>query len=418
MSEEPGYRARYWVLFLLFLVSVLNLFDRHVINILAQDIKTDLGISDTQLGLLTGTAFGVFYSVLGIPLGRLADRVNRPRLIAGALALWSGFTVLSGCANSFIQLFVARMGVGVGEAGSHPASTTLVPDYFSERSRGAAMSVLLLGAPIGSFLGMFLGGLAGSLWGWRAAFIVAGLPGLFLAIVILLTMRDPRALSGKRPEPPAFKAALLALWQNKKMRGLAVFITCATFGVYASSAWLPAVLIRLHGIPTGEIGIYTGAAIGVGGGAGVLGGGFVCDFFRDRIRHVEIVVLMTMAVLCLPCLALTLFSGNFPLAVTAMFFFNIFSFGYLSPAVTLIQREAQPEIRSLAIATNVSLANIVSLTFGLPLVGLISDSLTTSAGPHALVYALAISIFTTTLTGLLFLWRSLAAFRPITALTE
>lgn len=401
MTEKPEYGSRNWALFLLFSVSVLNLFDRHVINILAQDIKAELAITDTELGLLTGTAFGIFYSVLGLPLGRLADRANRIRLIAAALACWSSFTILSGFASSFMQLFLARMGVGVGEAGSQPASTTLIPDYFPEKSRGMAMSLLMLGAPVGSFLGMFLGGLAGAEWGWRTAFIIAGVPGLVLAIVILLTLRDPRALIGTRPAPPKLKTSLFILWQKKQLRYLAVFLACSTFAVYASGAWLPAFFIRAHGIPTAEIGAYTGIALGLGGGIGVLGGGFICDFFREKVKHVELKVLMVATILCIPTLIVTLFANDFTVAIAAMFAFTLFAFTYLSPAVTFIQREAPAEVRALAIASCISIANISSLTVGLPAIGFISDTLAPSTGTMSLAYALVSTILLTTVIGLL-----------------
>lgn len=405
MQGESRSNARYWVLFLLFLVNVLNLFDRHVINILAQDIKTELDISDTQLGLLTGTAFGIFYSILGIPLGRVADRVNRFRLIAAAVSLWSVFTLLSGLANNFLQLFLARVGVGVGEAGSQPASTTLVTDFFPKQSRVAAMSFLMLGAPVGSFLGMYLGGLAGSLWGWRTAFILAGLPGLLLALVILLTLRDPRLQAGKRPEPPDLRTSLYILWSNRQLRFIAVFISCATFAIYASGAWLPAFFIRVQGVATSEIGIYTGVAIGLGGGAGVLGGGFLCDILRNRVRQIEIVVLAVSTLFTIPCLMITLFAEQLMIAVYAMAAFFLFAFVYLSPAITLIQQQVPPETRAFAVAICISIANIVSLIFGLPLVGFISDTLAPTSGTLAISYALALCLLSTTGVGLYYLKR-------------
>ena len=191
MAARPTLRTRNWTLALLFAAGALNIFDRQIVNILAQAIKVDLSISDAQLGLLTGTAFGLFYSVLGIPLGRLADRVDRVKLIAAAMAVWSVFTALSGVAANFTQLFVTRLGVGVGEAGSQPASTALVADLFAENRRASALSLLLVSTPVGSFLGLLLGGYVGTLWGWRAAFLVAGIPGVILALVMIVTSRDP-----------------------------------------------------------------------------------------------------------------------------------------------------------------------------------------------------------------------------------
>jgi predicted MFS family arabinose efflux permease len=409
MRTDFTRRSRYWSLALLFVAGALNLFDRQIVNILAQDIKTDLHISDARLGLLTGTAFGIFYSVLGIPLGRLADRVDRVKLIAAALALWSGFTALCGVAGSFAQLFVTRMGVGVGEAGSQPASTALIPDLFPEERRTSAMSVLLVGAPVGSFLGLLVGGYTGSIWGWRAAFVVAGIPGLILAILMRLTMRDPKSSDAARRERhgPALLPTLRALASAPRFRWLAAAVTCSTFLIYASGAWLPALFIRVHGMTTARVGEFSAIAVGVGGALGALGSGVICDLLRKHVRDVESKVLLLVLALSIPTILATVLSANRSIALVSMFLFNICAYAWLGPTVTLIQNAATPKSRALAIAVCTSIASILSLGCGLPLVGAISDALTPKQGTGAIRYALAITVAAVALGGMFSHWRAL-----------
>ena len=400
---------------LLFMAGVLNIFDRQIVNILAQDIKAELGISDAALGLLTGTAFGVLYAILGIPLGRLADRVDRVKLIAAAIALWSGFTALCGAAGSFIQLFIMRIGVGVGEAGSQPASTALIPDLFPEERRTSALSVLLLGVPVGSFLGLLLGGYVGSIWGWRAAFVVAGIPGGILAVVMLLTTRDPKYSSAARPPRPSESmiTTLLSLARGSRLGWLAAALTCSSFLVYASGAWLPPFLIRVHGMAKTQVGLFSAIAVGVGGGLGLLGSGILCDFLRNRVQRVESRVLVVALGLSIPALLATVLSANLSITLMSMFLFNVCAFAFPGPIVKLIQKEAAPESRALAFAACQSISNIVSLACGLPLVGAVSDALAPNHGQDAIRYALAITVPAVAALGVLAHWSALRAQKMI-----
>lgn len=406
-------RDRNWSLALLFVAGALNIFDRQIVNILAQAIKADLSISDAQLGLLTGAAFGLFYSVLGIPLGRLADRVDRVRLIAAAMALWSAFTALSGLAGSFTQLFVTRLGVGVGEAGSQPASTALVADLFPEDRRASALSLLLVSTPVGSFLGLLLGGYVGTMLGWRAAFLVAGVPGLIPAVVMITTTRDPKfagTVRSNRKEPnrqePYRRETLRMLVGRPRFRWLVVGAVCWSFLIYASGAWLPPFFIRVHGMTTAQIGGFAAIAVGLGGALGTIGGGFVCDHLRRRVRDVELKMLMIALCLAVPLLLATLLSGNRSIALVSMILFDIFAFSYLTPTVLLIQKAVRVESRSLAIAVGLSISSILNLGLALPLVGLLSDALTPTHGRGAIRYALALSAIAVGLVGMFSHWSA------------
>jgi predicted MFS family arabinose efflux permease len=359
-------------------------------------------ISDAQLGLLTGTAFGLFYSVLGIPLGWLADRVERVKLMAGILALWSAFTGLCGYAGNFLQLFILRMGVGVGEAGSQPASTALIADIFPVQRRASAMSVLFLGAPVGSFLGLLIGGYVGSAWGWRSAFIVAAIPGFIVALIMLLTMRDPNAahLNGQITQAASLGDTLRRLLARPRFRWLIVGLVCSSFFPYATGAWLPTFFIRVYGMSTAEVGRYAALAVGVGGALGTLGAGVLCDVLRKRIREVELRVLFAALAISLVGLLTTIFTTDRTVALISLFFLNACAYAFLSPVVTLIQAETIGTTRALAIAVGVAISNILNLGIALPLVGVASDALEPSYGAPAVGYALALGAFVSGTLGL------------------
>ncbi len=388
-----------WALTMLFLASVLNLLDRQIVNILAQPIKAELKLSDTELGMLTGTAFGVLYAVLGIPLGRIADRVNRAKLIAFALTVWSGFTCACGFASSFTQLFAMRMGVGFGEAAIQPSSTALVRDLVPASRRASAMALLLLGAPVGAFLGLMLGGWFGAALGWRNAFIAAGAPGVLLGLIVFGALREPRA-GVKLPPPPPFFRTVGSLVADKRLRYVTLGLICVTLMVYASGAWFPAFFMRAHHLKIDEIGRYSGLAVGIGGGLGVMGSGVLCDLLRKYVRDVEPKVLMAALFCTAPALLFVLF-GPLENALLAMGVFNLFAYAYLGPIVVLIQRQADDRTRALAVGVCIAVSNLTTLGLGLPLVGAVSDALTGTYGARSLAYALAWTLVPVAAVGVL-----------------
>ena len=403
-------RQRNWALALLFLGGAINLFDRQIINILAQDIKRDLMVSDAQLGLLTGTAFGIFYSLFGIPLGRLADRVDRIKLISAALVTWSGFTAVCGLAANFTQLFLARMGVGVGEAGSQPASIALIPDMFPDRHRVTAISLLLVGGPVGSFLGLLAGGYVGATWGWRVAFFVAGVPGILLATVMLTTLRDVRqAKPGRDRTALPVMQTLREMVRRPRFRWLAIGLMCSSFLVYATGAWLPPFFIRSQDMSLTRIAGFAAVAVGAGGAIGTLCSGFLCDLLRPRIDHVESKAMMASFALAVPALVVTVLAPTATMAFVAWFSFNVMAFAWQGPTMSMLQKAVNETDRSMAIALASALAVIVSLGLGLPLVGLLSDGLTPLRGPRAIGEALLISIVCVAALGIFAHWRAMIA---------
>lgn len=394
---QVGSRALSLPLVLLFLTAALNIFDRQIINVLAQDIKTELSISDAALGVLTGSAFGLFYSLLGVPLGRLADRMNRVTLIASAILLWSLFTGAGALAVTFAQFALARVGVGVGEAGSQPASTSLVADLFPEGRRNTAMSIMLAGAPVGSCLGLLVGGYVGSIWGWRAALLLAALPGVVVAGTVILTMRDPSAPNRRlwilhtRPEGHAssFVGAMRTLLGRRGFLWLACGASFGALLTYSTAAWLPVFFIRVHHMTSAQIGAFAGVASGVGGVFGTFGAGMFCDYLRQFFHRVEAKVIVAAVLLSVPSLLVTVLCKDRNIALGAMFLLNLCVYAPLAPTVRLAQAAATSETRALAIGTLVTVGNVFGLTLGVPMVGALSDALAGRSGADSIRFALA-----------------------------
>lgn len=397
---EVSRRYSAYVLTLLALLYTFNFLDRQVINILAESIKRDLRISDTELGLLTGTAFGIFYSVLGVPVARLADRWSRVRIISFSLFLWSLLTALCGATQNYFQLFLCRLGVGIGEAGGSPPAQSLISDYFPYSRRATAMAVFTLGVPLGSFLGFLIGGIVDDLWGWRTAFFVAGAPGLILVLLIRFTLKEPvRGLADGTPPDAQGEIAplgptLRGLFERRSFIRLVLGGTFGILIVYISGAWLPPFFIRVHGMTAGQIGAWLAFSVGLGGAIGSIGGGLLSDRLRRRYPRPEIPILAISTALTCPLLLLTVLSERLPLALVGLFLLNMFAFVWIGPTSATIQRVVPIRSRSLAVGIQLSVANIISLSFGPPIVGYISDMLRPDYGTESIRYALAVASFT------------------------
>ncbi|HZO10208.1 MAG TPA: MFS transporter [Myxococcota bacterium] len=376
------------MLALLLLVFAVSSIDRQVLTILIQPIKADLGASDAQLGLLVGFGFTLFYTLLGLPIARWADRGTRRTIIALALAVWSGMTALSGLAGSYAQLLLARVGVGAGEAGCVPASHSLLSDHFPAERRGRAFSIYALGVPIGTLCGLLLGGVLAEALGWRAVFLVLGLPGLLLAVVVRLALREPPrgqsdAAHGQAAPPPL--GALLDYLRRRTALRYVLLGAALNALVYAGIAnWAPTHLMRVHGMAPGEVGLALGLLIGLAGGAGTFAGGPLCDRLGRRDARFYAWLPALAALLVLPCAAGFAFSASsaaalawFAPLVAAMSFF----FG---PSVAMSQALVQPRMRAFTSATYQFTCNAIGSTGGPLLVGLLNDRLARRLGPDAI----------------------------------
>lgn len=249
---------------------VFNFADRQILSILMQPIKQEMQLSDTELGLLSGLAFAMFYSVMGFPIARLADKYSRVNILAICIGLWSFMTALSGMAGNFLQLLAARMGVGIGEAGGHPASHSLIADYVPVERRSSAMGIYALGVPFGLLVGFLLGGWLEQLYGWRTAFLALGFPGVVLAALMYFTLDEPPRGNSQggikqAAETPPVREVVRHMWRIPSYWHMALGAGLQAFGTYGIYQWVPSFLTRSYGMQSGEIGTWLALIIGGGG---------------------------------------------------------------------------------------------------------------------------------------------------------
>ncbi len=393
-ETSRGGAYNWYVVVVLLVIYALNQLDRSVINILGESIKRELNISDTQLGLLTGTSFAVFYSLMGLPVARLADRTHRVNLISIALLAWSSLTMACGLANNYLTLFVTRMGVGIGEAGGTPPSQSIIADYFPHERRSTAIALFNSAVALGTFLGFLMGGYVNQWWGWRAAFLVAGAPGILVAILLKLTVREPvrGRVDGLEEEAKAtlpLGATLKALFGRRSYPLIVVAATCSIGVMFVSAAWLPPLFIRLHGFKSSEIGGWLALCTGLGGGLGSFFGGVLADRLKKRFALAEIYVPATAALLVFPSLLVTVLARDASVALMGMGALYTFGYIWIGPTSSMIHRVAPVRSRALAIGFMLFFSNITALAFGPPLIGALSDSMKAAHGPESLRYALA-----------------------------
>ncbi|MDX1650772.1 MAG: MFS transporter, partial [Myxococcota bacterium] len=354
-----------YVLGLLFVVYVFNFVDRQIMSILLEPIKQDLGASDSQMGFLTGFAFALFYTTAGLPIARFADRSVRRSVIAAGLAVWSGMTAASGLARSFAQLAAARVMVGVGEAACSPPAHSLLADYFPPHRRATALSIYAMGIHVGILVGLVVGGWLNDLYGWRVAFYVVGLPGLLLAVVVRLTVREPRrGLSegaAEEAEVPTTREVFDFLWKLRSFRHLSIASALTAFAGYGVATWGPAFLVRVHGISTTEVGMKLGILLGTAGAAGSILAGFVVDALSKRDARWALRVPAVAAIVSLPFALLFLFWPQVDAAL--IFAFPAFLVGAMwqGPIFSVTQTLARLRMRSVASAILLFIINLIGL---------------------------------------------------------
>src|SRR5688572_11455932 len=393
-AVSEGYRR--YVLGLLFVVYVVNFVDRSILNILLEPIKREFQPSDTALGFLSGVAFAIFYATLGIPIARWADRGVRRDIIALALFVWSGTTALCGLARTFPQLVAARIGVGIGEAGGSPPAHSILSDYYPPERRGTAFAIYALGIPVGTAFGFFTGGWMAETLGWRMAFLFVGLPGVALALVVRLTLREPprghsEAVYDVGP-PPAPLAVMRAMWRIATFRHLAAAAALHAFVGYGVAAWNAAFLIRSHGMSVGEVGSWLAGIAIVGGGLGTFLGGYLTDRLRPRDARWSLWVPGVSTLVAVP-FSLFFYLGSDLRVVLALATIPVF-FGamYLGPTFALTQALAPLRMRAVASAFLLFLINLIGLGLGPQMVGIGSDLLAAKLEEDSLRGALAITV--------------------------
>ena len=386
--------TRRYVLGVLVVVYTFNFIDRQILSILIEPIKKDLGLSDTQIGLLTGFAFAAFYATLGMPIARIADRGNRRNLIALSLAIWSAMTALSGVAMNFWHLLIARIGVGIGEAGCSPSSHSIISDYYPARSRATALGVYSLGIPVGILFGFYMGGMINELFGWRTAFFVVGLPGLALAVLVRFTVREPpRGMAeGRTAEAdlPGVRETLAYLLKKRSFRHLAFGAALTAFVGYGFVNWTPSFLIRSHGMTTAEAGKWLGLLVGIAGGAGISLGGYLADSWGRRDTRWYLWIVGVALLVGLPFSIAAFLAPSKEQAL--MFLVVPIVLGNFYQATTFSQTQGLVGLRMRAVAAGVLLfiINIIGLGAGPTFVGFVADLLQPRFGAESLRYTLVL----------------------------
>ena len=405
-TQVRGFR-RHYTLFVLFLISAVSLIDRQVMGVVIEPIKAEFHVSDTRIGLLTGLAFALVYCVFAIPLGRYADRAHRRNLIGWCCAFWSVMAMLCGFASNFWQLALARVGVAVGESGSGAASMSIIADLYPPHQRAKAISVFMLGAPIGALLGMSLGAYIAYYHGWREAFIWMAIPGIVAAVLLRLTATEPlRGLwenaQQARPALPheSVMQVMRVAWQSKTFVRIAVAGALLAFSSYAFSIWSTAFLVRSHGLSLKDAGIIMGLAAGPGAVIGSLSSGWLSSHLARCDSRWQLGVPIVGALLACPmAVAFALYPAGSPWSLGAlqvpqaaifMFAMSVFGMWWMAPSYTAIAQLVVPERRATMIALYNFGIMALGAGFGPLAVGVLSDHLTPILGVDALRWALVI----------------------------
>jgi MFS family permease len=400
-------RWRYYVLALLTIIYALNFLDRTIFNVLIEPIKKEFFLSDTTMGLLAGFGFVLFYSLLGIPIARIADRINRRNIVAAAFAFWSAATALCGMASSVTTLALARIGVGIGESAGTPASQSLIADLFDKNDRPRALGIYAIGTYLGVFMGYFLGGYINQYYGWRMAFFVAGLPGLALAAVLWLTVSEPRRGAMAETFSPEPLGPTLGFLTSQRTFVIVLIGFClTTYTNYATAAWIPPFLARVHHLNSAEIGTYAGTFKGLFGMAGTLVGGLVVAQISRRDDRWKLWAPAITSGLAGPVFAVCMLTPDFGTMVAALAATSFLVGFHLGPIFAIAQTVARPSMRALASAIILLTATCFGQGVGPLAVGMINDALKNDYGADAVRYSLLSAAATTTLGALLFVWAA------------
>lgn len=427
----PAYSARYrwYVLGLLTVVFAFSHMDRNIISILLNTITHDLGLSDWEGGAVSGLAFASTYILLGIPLARIADRMNRVGIIAVSLGVWSVMTAVCGATHNMWQLFLARMGVGVGEAGCVPPAQSIIADYFPKETRAFALSIFGLGIPIGTLMGFVLGGLLNESYGWRVALVAAGMPGLIIALVVWYTLREPprgysdkvEHLSGEAQ--PSFMEVVRFLAARRSLVHLVIGTSLIVFGGYGSQTWVPAFFERSHGLTSGQIGVWLGPSFIVGGVGGMLLGGWLADKLGNKDARWYVWIPAIAMIPAIPISALVLLMpatiyqiGGFSvhayvISIALMALPGAAYSCYIGPVNAVMQQMVSLRMRATTVAIFLLFTNLVGMGLGPVAVGAVSDFMHERFGQESLRYTMLSFLF-------IYAWSSFHFFRAGRAIRD
>lgn len=403
---KPAYR--WYVLALLTLVYTFNFVDRQVVVILQEQIRAELGLMDWQLGMLSGFAFAIFYSVLGMPIAHLSESVGRKRVVAVALAFWSAMTALSGAAQNFVHLLLIRIGVGVGEAGGSPPSHSMISDIFPRHRRALALSIFSMGVYFGYLVAYSLGGWVAEDLGWRMTFVIVGLPGVLLAVIVAVTLREPpRGMAeragaassgdtgpGARLEQemaarPTFRDTLTLLWSRQSFRHIAMACSLHSVVGYGIGNFVPSFMMRAYEMPIGDVGWRLALVTGVGGAFGVLSSGWLTDRLARRGAYWYTLAPSIALFVTLPLTPLAFLADNPGSMFLAYVPYAVLGAMWLGPSLAVTHSLVGLRQRAVASAVLFFIINLIGLGTGPLIVGILSDLMRPEYGDaDALRYAI------------------------------
>ncbi len=399
---SPGY-TRY-AMWLLLGIYLINFLDRQVVNILAEPIKEDLGLADWQLGLMSGLAFAVFYTFLGIPIARMAERKNRAVIIGSAVAVWSGFTALCGMATNFWQLVLFRIGVGVGEAGCTPPAHSLIVDYVPKEKRASALAFYSMGTPLGGLAGLAMGGIVADAYGWRAAFLVAGVPGLLFAVLAIFTLKEPRkqlaahAAKVQAAATATFGETMRYLTVRRTFWFIAFAAAIKAFIGYGHAPFTASFFLRNHteeiagfasfwgGVfgfemkSVGFMGLALGLIQGIGGAAGAYVGGWLADKFGAKDLRAYMVAPAIASLITMPIYITAVTTPYAALGLSLLTMNAFLGTIWYGPVYSTAQSVAPPHMRATAAAILLFIINLIGLGLGPLAVGALSDYVNVGMG--------------------------------------
>lgn len=390
-SYSPAY-LRY-ALGVLFLVNVLNMVDRSIMGVLLESIRQDMELSDTQIGILTGFAFALFYAVAGIFIARLSDLYDRRLVLTASILVWSVMTAATGGVHGFVHFFLARMGVGIGESSAIPTSNAMIGDYFPATKRSLALAIFTAGSFLGVLVGSAVGGYVGQYFGWRWAFVVAALPGVPLALLTFLTLRDPPrgGSDGQMTvEKMSLKDTLADLFRNHAFLLLILSSGFITFMLFGIIGWLPAFLMRRYALDQATVGLFFGTALGIGTAAGAIIGGMTANGLARRSLRWLTRMPLILSVLLLPLYEIAIFAPNATISLIFIGLVSMVGGAMLGPVLAAIQTVLPPVMRATGSSLTGFSGSLIGLGAAPLVVGMLSDMFARSMD-HAAALQLALA---------------------------
>lgn len=393
-------RYRWYILSLLLTVYMVHHLDRQVVSLLLVPIGAEFDLNDSQLGLLAGTVYAIAFAVTGMPLGLLVDRVNRVRLLSALIAIWSGLTALCATATSFFMLVLMRIGIGAAESGGTPTNLSLLSDYFERRRRSTAVGIYMMGPQLGTIIGFAVAGVIAANYGWRAAFLAAGIPGLILAALVLLSVREPKrgasdAVHGVQEAPlaaPPFMDALRLIRQQPALVHMIIGLTIANTVAAGVAVWLPALLMRVHGVSIQTAGLSVAFGVATFAALASLFSGMVCDKLGATPHAIPRMAAFA-ALITIPFIVYGSLTGVYWIAIAAFAAKTVAHAIVNTPGYAVSLSLAPPQIRGTTTALLQVLSNLLGYGIGPQLVGMLSDTFRPFAGADSLRYGLIVFVF-------------------------